>query len=173
MKEGPKIVYLSTYPPRECGIATFTADLIRSMDDLLEPAVYSRVAAVNSDDISKYHYSRKVAFQMDQYSLDEYLETADAINRAEDIKLVNIQHEFGIFGGKYGAHIISFLEALKKPSIITFHSVLPGPNKELYETVRLIAQRSSGLTAMTELSKEILMRDYGLAEEKISVIPHG
>ncbi|MDD4900131.1 MAG: glycosyltransferase [Candidatus Omnitrophica bacterium] len=173
MKEAIKIAYVSTFPPRECGIATFTADLTAAMDDLLAPAFESRVAAVNIDDISRYHYPRKVIFQIDQYSRQEYVETAEKINRMNDIKLVNIQHEFGIFGGKYGAHILSFLEVLKKPSIVTFHSILPSPDKEFYNIVRSIAEKASGLTAMTNLSREIIIREYGVADEKISVIPHG
>jgi glycosyltransferase involved in cell wall biosynthesis len=173
MKETLKIVYLSTFPPRECGMATFTADLIHAMDDLLKPAIKSRVVAVNIDDISRYHYPRKVIFQIDQYSEREYIKTAEKINAMDEVKLVNIQHEFGIFGGKYGAHILSFLEALKKPSIVTLHSVLPSLGEELYSIVRSIAEKTSGLAAMTNLSKGILIREYGIAEEKISVIPHG
>src|SRR4030042_22985 len=144
VKEAIKIVYVSTFPPRECGIATFTADLTAAMDDLLEPAIESRVVAVNIDDISRYHYPRKVIFQIDQYSRQEYVETAEKINRMDDVKLVNIQHEFGIFGGKYGAHILFFLEELKKPSIVAFHSVLPSPDKEIKAIVRSITEKASG-----------------------------
>ncbi|MFA5094125.1 MAG: glycosyl transferase family 1, partial [Candidatus Omnitrophota bacterium] len=124
-KRSPKIIYLSTFPPRECGIATFTADLTTAMDDLLGPAIESCITAVNIDDISRYKYPRKVIFQIDQFSRQEYIDTAEKINAMEDVKLVNIQHEFGIFGGDHGSYIISFLEALKKPSVVTFHSVLP------------------------------------------------
>jgi len=173
MNETFKIIYLSTFPPRECGIATFTADLTAAMDELLEPAIESRVVAVNIDDISRYHYPRKVVFQIDQYSRQEYVETAKKINRMDDVKLVNIQHEFGIFGGKYGAHILSFLDVLKKPSIVAFHSVLPSPDKEIKAIVRSITEKASGVVAMTNLSREILIREYGIDEEKISVIPHG
>ena len=173
MKERPKILYLSTFPPRECGIATFTADLKAAMKDLLEPVVESRVAAVNIDVISRFHYPRNVIFQIDQYSEKDYISLAERVNRMADIKLVNIQHEFGIFGGKYGSYIISFLKALDVPSVVTFHSVLPSPCEQLYETVRSIADKASGLTAMTNLSREILIREYGISNEKISVIPHG
>jgi len=168
-----KIIYLSTFPPRECGIATFTADLTAAMDDLLEPAIESKVAAINLDDISRYHYSKKVIFQINQYSEQEYIKTAKNINAMEEVKLVNIQHEFGIFAGKYGSYIISFLEALKKPSIVTFHSILPSPEAKLKEVVNSIAEKASGLVAMTNPSREILIREYGIAEEKISMIPHG
>lgn len=173
MNETFKIIYLSTFPPRECGIATFTADLTAAMDDLLEPAIESRVAAVNIDDISRYHYSKKVIFQINQYSEQEYIKTAESINGMDKVKLVNIQHEFGIFAGKYGSYIISFLDALKKPSVVTFHSILPLPEAKLKAIVRSIAEKASGLVAMTNLSKEILIREYEIAEEKISMIPHG
>lgn len=173
MKNTLKIVYLSTFPPRECGIATFTADLTDAMDNLLESVIESRIAAVNTDDISRYNYSRKVIFQIDQNSQQEYVKTAEEINAMDDVKLVNIQHEFGIFGGEYGSYLLAFLDTLKKPSVITFHSVLPLPNSGLYDIVRSIAEKASGLVAMTNLSKEILNREYGISEEKISVIPHG
>jgi len=173
MNETFKIIYLSTFPPRECGIATFTADLTAAMDDLLEPVIESRVAAVNIDDISRYHYSKKVIFQINQYSEQEYIAAAKAINLMDKVKLVNIQHEFGIFAGKYGSYIISFLEALKKPSVVTFHSILPSPDADLKLVVCSIAEKASGLVVMTDLSKEILVREYGIAEEKISMIPHG
>ncbi|MFH1889170.1 MAG: glycosyltransferase family 4 protein [Candidatus Omnitrophota bacterium] len=173
MKETLKVIYLSSYPPRACGIATFTADLTCAMDELLESAVESRVAAVNIDDISRYHYPRKVIFQIDQYCEQEYIRTAERINAMGDARLVNIQHEFGIFGGKYGSYVISFLEALKKPSIVTFHTVLPSPDPELKEVVYSIAAKASALTAMTNLSKGILVGEYGIAAENISVIPHG
>ncbi|MFA5389207.1 MAG: glycosyltransferase [Candidatus Omnitrophota bacterium] len=173
MKEAIKIVYVSTFPPRECGIATFTADLTAAMDELLEPAIESRVAAVNIDDVSRYNYPKKVIFQINQYSEREYIETAKAINGMDKVKLVNVQHEFGIFAGKYGSYVISFLEALKKPSVVTFHSILPSPEDELKAIVRSIAEKASGLVAMTSLSRDILIREYGIAEEKISTIPHG
>ena len=172
-KRSPKIIYLSTFPPRECGIATFTADLTTAMDDLLGPAIESCITAVNIDDISRYKYPRKVIFQIDQFSRQEYIDTAEKINAMEDVKLVNIQHEFGIFGGDHGSYIISFLEALKKPSVVTFHSVLPLQGEDLCGAVRSIAEKANGVTVMTRLSREILVREYGIPGEKISVIPHG
>ncbi|MBU1912675.1 MAG: glycosyltransferase, partial [Candidatus Omnitrophica bacterium] len=123
--------------------------------------------------ISRYHYPKKVIFQMDQHSEQEYIKTAKDINAMKEIKLVNIQHEFGIFAGEYGSYIISFLEALSKPSVVTFHTILPSPEAKLKAVVRSIAEKASGLVVMTNLSKEILIREYEIAEEKISMIPHG
>ncbi len=173
MKETIKILYVSTFPPRECGMATFTEDLTAAIDDLLLPAIESRVVAVNTDDISRYHYPRKVIAEIGRSSQDEYISTAETINAMDDVCLVNVQHEFGIFAGPLGSHIISFLEAIKKPSIVTMHSVLPFPDEEMHRVVRAIAEHASGLVAMTRHSKELLISAYGIAEEKISVIPHG
>ncbi len=173
MKETLKIIYLSSFPPRECGIATFTADLTGALDNLLETVIDSRIAAMNTDAVSRYHYPREVIFELDPYSEQDFISTAGKINKTDDIKLVNIQHEFGLFGGKYGSYILSFLGALKKPSIVTFHSTLPSPNPELHNVVRLIAEKSSALIAMTNRSKEILIGDYGINEKKVSVILHG
>ncbi len=173
MKEAIKIVYVSTFPPRECGMATFTEDLTAAMDDLLLPAIESKVVAVNTDDISRYHYPRKVIDEIGRSSQDEYSRTAETINAMDDVRLVNVQHEFGIFAGPLGSHIISFLEALKKPSIVTPHSILPSPEEEMYRVVRAIAEHASGLVAMTRHSKDLLISVYGIAEEKISLIPHG
>lgn len=173
MKNALKIVYLSTFPPRECGIATFTSDLTDAVDNLLESVVESRIVAVNADDVSRYHYPKKVILQMDQSSQQDYIKTAEKINAMGDVKLVNIQHEFGIFGGNFGSYIISFLDTLKKPSVVAFHSVLPSPNSELRAVVCSIAEKATALVAMTNLSKDILMREYEIKEEKISMIPHG
>ena len=173
MKETLKIVYLSSFPPRECGIATFTQDLTGALDNLLETVIDSRIAAVNTNAVSRYHYPREVIFQLDPYSEQDFVTTAEKINKTDDIKLVNIQHEFGLFGGKYGSYVLPFFGALKKPSIVTFHSILPSPNPELQNVVRLIAEKSSAVIAMTSGSKAILIGDYGIDEKKVSVIPHG
>ncbi|MDD4893737.1 MAG: glycosyltransferase [Candidatus Omnitrophica bacterium] len=173
MKESIKVIYVSTFPPRECGMATFTEDLTSAMDDLLLPAIESRVVAVNTDDISRCHYPRKVISEIGCSSHDEYIRIAETINAMNDVRLVNIQHEFGIFAGPLGSHIISFLEALKKPSIVTLHSILPSPDEKMYRVVHAIAEHASGLVAMTRHSKELLISAYGIDEEKISVIPHG
>ena len=173
MKETLKIIYLSSFPPRECGIATFTADLTGALDNLLETVIDSRIAAMNTDAVSRYHYPREVIFQLDPSSEQDFISTAEQINKTDDIKLVNIQHEFGLFGGTYGSYVLSFLDALTKPSIVTFHSILPSPSPELHNVVRLIADKSSGFIAMTNRSKEILIGDYGIDEKDVSVIPHG
>ncbi len=173
MTETLKIAYVSSFPPRECGIATFTADLTGALDNLLETVIESRIAAMNTDAVSRYHYPRQVIFQLDPQSEQDFIDTAEKINQTPEIKLVNIQHEFGLFGGPYGSFILSFLDALKKPSVVTFHSTLPSPNPDLHKVVRSIAEKSSALGATADRSREILVKDYGIAEKKVSVILHG
>ena len=90
------IVYLGTFPPRECGIATFTQDLVNAMNDLLLPAVKSKVIAMNTDDVERYHYPREVIFQINQDKEADYIAAAEFVNKTDKIKIVNIQHEFGI-----------------------------------------------------------------------------
>ncbi len=167
------VVYLSTFPPRMCGIATFTEDLTHAMDEMLAPAVTSRIAAMNSSDVLGYRYPRKVIFQINQDNQEEYAETALRINQMDEVCLVSIQHEFGIFGGERGSHLIHFVRALRKPVVITFHAVLPDPDEELYSTVRSLAEIASAIIVMTSLSRRILSQQYAIPQKKIKVIPHG
>ncbi len=169
------IVYLSTYPPRECGIGTFTQDLTRAFDELYVPREESKVVALNANGVIGYNYSKRVILQIDQYKKDRYKEAAEKLNAMPHVKLVNIQHEFGILGkdGEYGNNLLEFLKVIEKPVVITFHTVLPGPNPILREAVIAQSAFAKSIIVMTELSKEILMRDYQIPEEKITIIPHG
>ena len=167
------VVYVSTFPPRVCGIATFTEDLTHAMDEALAPAVTSNILAMNLNDVLGYRYPRKVIFQVNQENQEEYIETALRINQMDEVHLVNIQHEFGIFGGERGSHVIPFVQALRKPVVITFHTVLPDPDEKLYSTVRSLSKSARAIIVMTPLSKKILSQQYAIPERRIRVIPHG
>ncbi|MFC1941272.1 glycosyltransferase [Chloroflexota bacterium] len=167
------IVYVSTFPPRVCGIATFTEDLTHVMDEMLAPMVKSRIVAMNLNDVLSYRYPRKVIFQINQDNHEEYVAAAQRINLLDEVQLVNIQHEFGIFGGEHGSHLIPFLQALRKPMVITFHTVLPDPDEELYNTVRSLTESARAVIVMTTLSKRILTEQYAIPARRIRVIPHG
>src|SRR3989344_2559317 len=124
-----KICFLSNYPPKECGISIFTENLTNSMNKAFNPKLRSRVIALN-DPESHHHYNNKVIFQRTRNSPQEYIEIAQKINENNEIKHVCIQHEFGLFGGNCGEDILYFLNAIKKPVVVTFHSVLPHPNED-------------------------------------------
>jgi len=167
------IVYLATFPPRQCGIATFTADLAHAIDQVFGSSVKSKIVAMNIIDVSRLPYSDKVIFQINQHCEDDYVKVADQLNKIKKVKFVSIQHEFGIFGGEYGSHLLLFLEKLQKPVVVTFHTVLPNPDERMLRVVQGIMKYSKGIIVMTQGSKEILMSDYKLSPDRIQVIPHG
>ncbi len=147
---------------------------MNAFDEMYNPREEAKVIAMNLDEVSQYTYDKKrVLFEIPQPIQEKYLEAAKFLNNHRQVALVHIQHEFGIFGGSYGSHLIPLLRELKKPAVITFHTVLPGPNQELREVVRAINNHVQSIIAMTESSKQILVRDYALDESKIKVIPHG
>ncbi len=171
--EPTSVAYLATFPPRECGIATFTQDLTNAIDNLYSPAITSKIIAMNLNDTDAYHYPGKIIFEVSQNRKSHYVEAAKLMNHDDSIKLVNIQHEFGIFGGKYGINVLSFLKTLKKPAVITFHTVLPTPNDSLLKTVKQLDAYVCEFIVMTNLAKMMLINDYGISKEKITIIPHG
>ncbi len=173
MKEKPSwILYMATFPPRECGIATFTKDLVTAIDKKFAPSIKSKIVAMNNDVTNIYNYPEDVIFEINNSDIQEYIDTAKKINEIEQIKLVNIQHEFGIFGGEYGSYLIAFLEILTKKVVVTFHSVLPNPNEKLRKVVEAISQKCSSIIVMTKTAVDILRNDYKLTGS-IEVIPHG
>ncbi|MBI2499056.1 glycosyltransferase [Candidatus Woesearchaeota archaeon] len=173
MKYPFQVLYFSSYPPRECGIATFTRDLTTAMDKRFNPSLKSSVLAINDNGSSIYNYGKDVINQLDESDMEHYIDKAKEINQNENIKLVCIQHEFGLFGGEYGDYIIPFLETLTKPVVVNFHSVLPNPDEQRKKVVRAIAKRCSSILVMVETGKRILHEQYEVEKAKIRVIPHG
>lgn len=167
-----KIFFLSNFPPRECGIATFTQDLVDSMNKKWNPKVKSRVIALN-EEASLYNYDNRVVMQLSKDDIEDYINIAKRINKSKNIKLVCIQHEFGLFGGDYGNYLIPFLETIKKPVVVTFHSILPSPDELRKKVVRFIASKSSAIIVMAKTAIDILNKDYGINKNKIYVVPHG
>ncbi|MDD4412613.1 MAG: glycosyltransferase family 4 protein [Patescibacteria group bacterium] len=173
--KSPCVLYVSTFPPRECGIATFCQDLTNAIDKEFSPAVKSKILAMNVNDTSLYNYSKKVCLQISDNDLEDYLQRANDINNSPDIKLVNIQHEYGIYGGEWGNYVLPFMEMIKKPIIVTFHTVLPRPSRDLKKITRQILSKASGAIVMTDHSANLLKRTYMDANLKrpIAIIPHG
>lgn len=167
------IVCLSTFPPRRCGIATFTEDLTNAIDQMFGPPVESKIVAMNLTEISHLPYTNKVIFQVSQPREKDYANAANELNQIDEVKLVNIQHEFGIFGGRNGAYLLFFMKKLRKPVVTTLHTVLPAPDEKMRNIVQAIMKYSKGIIVMTYSSREILKKDYGLDPDRIHVIPHG
>lgn len=169
----PCIAYVATYPPRECGIATFTADLTNAFDGLFAPRIESKIIAINQNEITRYSYNNKVIFQIAQNNKNDYLDCAKKINAHKKIKLIHIEHEFGIYGENFGANLLHLLKEARKPIVITFHTVLPKPVPEMKKVVEEINDYCRLIFVMTKLSKQILMSDYNISDDKIKIVPHG
>jgi glycosyltransferase involved in cell wall biosynthesis len=167
-----KVAFLSSFPPKGCGIATFTRDICSAMDKKFNPKLKSRVIAINERDAS-YEYNDKVIMQLTKEDLEEYINLAKKINQTKKIKLVCVQHEFGLFGGEYGNYLIPFLEVLEKPIVVNFHTVLPDPDEIRRKVVKYICDKSKAVIVTANLATDILNRDYGIEREKIYVIRHG
>jgi hypothetical protein len=133
-----RIGYLSTYPPRECGIANFTKDLIDAICELdeLKPSII----AINEKG-AIYDYERRVKWKIDRDNTEDYVKAAEYVN-SSNIQLLVVQHEFGLYGGDYGEHIKLFLEKVKKPVITTLHTVQPNFDQKEIEVLRYIVERS-------------------------------
>lgn len=167
------IVYLSTFPPRECGIATFTQDLTNAIDSTFSPRIKTKIIALNTSKSDVQVYPSKVIYEIDQTDENSYLHAAQKINSQKQIKLVNIQHEYGIHGGKWGSNILTFLKAVKKPIVITMHTVPPTPDPDLLKLTKKMLEMVNKIVVLTHQAKTILIERYGIDPEKINVIPHG
>ncbi len=166
-----QILFVTSYPPRVCGIATYSQDLIRALNDKFSNSFRIIVCALESEDHG-FVYPPEVHYTLNTTVREEYREIARTINEEENIRIVLVQHEFGLFREQEPS-FIDFIREIKKPVIIEFHSVLPHPDNLLREKVIAIAAASESLVVMTRNSAGVLMDDYGIGEEKISVIAHG
>ena len=167
------ICFLSTFPPRECGIATFTRDLAYSIKRRRNPKVDISIAAINDNPTTIYNYDHKVNFTISQNDIEDYIDLAKKINKKKSIKVVSIQHEFGIFGGEYGNFLIPFLEALKKPAVVTFHSILQEPDEYQKKVVKFVVKKAAAIVVMAKKAIEILDKTYEVDTSKVYYVPHG
>jgi glycosyltransferase involved in cell wall biosynthesis len=164
-----KVCYLSTYPPRKCGIGVFTKDLVDAMD-LYSDSVSSTVIAVNENRAS-HHYDERVKWQIRHDNKEDYIKVAEEVN-SSDVDVVNIQHEFGIFGGEWGSYVLSFLETLRKPVVTTLHTLQPDLEPQGQRVLKEILSRSNAIVVMNNIAIRLLAQ-LGTSFEKINVIPHG
>jgi glycosyltransferase involved in cell wall biosynthesis len=169
--EGVKVAYLSTYPPRECGIATFCEDVIRATGG--HAGVFPDPVVVAMEGGAKRHqYARPVVHVVDDRSESEYRTAAEFINDSP-VDVVSIQHEFGIYGGTSGRGMYRFLDALAKPVVTTLHTVLPEPTPEIRDMVRALVQKSEQVMVMNPIATELLRRAYDVSPSKVAFIHHG
>ncbi|MDA3613522.1 glycosyltransferase [Polluticaenibacter yanchengensis] len=167
----PEITFITSYPPRECGIATYSQDLIEVLNNKFNQSFTIKICALESEN-EIHDYFEEIKYTLNVDEPGAFANMAETINQDPDISLVVIQHEFGFFEkSKKGFH--QFLEVLEKPVITVFHTVLPNPNSILKTDIQVISNLSKGVIVMTNNSSKILTEDYDIPIDKIKVIPHG
>ncbi len=171
-KQLPEILFITSYPNRECGIATFSQDLIHAIKNKFGGTYSLKVCALEGKD-KEYNYPEEVKYVLQTSDLMRYYDMAQKINDDKKIGLVIVQHEFGLFGGDMGDYYIKLLSLIDKPVITTFHTVLPSPDDKRKQDIKAIASLSASIIVMTESSASILENDYDVPAKKIEVIHHG
>lgn len=164
------ISFISSFVPRQCGIATFTNDLAESVKKN-NSEYHINVTALN-DIPEGYKYSPEVKFEIKDKSVNDFNEAAYYLNLS-DADIINIQHEFGLYGGDAGSNILQLIEKLNKPSVVTLHTVLENPTNEQLKVVKELSEHTSFLIVMSQRAVKMLVDVYGIPKEKIKYIPHG
>lgn len=161
------ILFLSTFPPRACGIATFTQDLITELEKT--GCINASVIALSDSD---YSYPPRVKFTIEQQNENSYAEAAEKIN-CSGFDLLMIEHEYGIYGGQHGDYLLKLIQAIKLPYFVTLHTVLPNPNDKQREIMSTLAAKCCKMITMAHNTDKILQDAYAIDASKITVLHHG
>src|SRR5579872_2276425 len=165
-----KIAFVGDHLPRKCGIATFTSDLLAAV---AAAHPLSQCIAVSVNDIAGgYEYPEVVRFEIEEQDLSSYLRAADFLN-ISNVDIVCLQHEFGIFGGPAGSHILAFLRELRMPVVTTLHTVLGEPRADQRRVMQELISLSTRVVVMVERGRQMLKEIYDAPEAKIDLIAHG
>ncbi|MET0759736.1 MAG: glycosyltransferase [Flavobacterium sp.] len=167
----PEILFITSYPPRECGIATYSQDLIMALNNKFNYSFRIQICPLETEN-EKHNYSDEIKYILNTDSPNAFIKLAKTINDNTNIQMVLVQHEFGLFK-KNEKYFNQFLNILTKPVVIVFHTVLPNPNESLKLQVKEITEASEAIIVMTNSSGQLLINDYGVIPEKITVISHG
>lgn len=165
-----RIAFIGNYLPRQCGIATFTTDLCEAIAEQ-----YSSTACIAlpvNDVTAGYAYPTRVRFELTEKDIDSYLRASDFLN-INNVDLVCLQFEYGIFGGKAGSHILALLRGLRMPIVTTLHTILKTPDPDQRRVLKEVAALSDRLVVMSERGAAFLQDIYNVPLEKVDLIPHG
>lgn len=165
-----RIAFIGNYLPRQCGIATFTTDLCEAV--ATEFRKTSCMAVPVNDIEGGYEYPSRVRFELTEQDIDSYRRAADFLN-INNVHIVSLQHEYGIFGGKAGEYILTLLQELNMPVVTTLHTVLRAPDDDQRRVLQAIAALSDRLVVMSERAGKFLQTVYHVPAGKIDLIPHG
>jgi glycosyltransferase involved in cell wall biosynthesis len=164
------MLFLGSYPPRECGIATFTKDVVDSYDQRF--GGHSEIIAIEEPGAQLRDYPPTVVANLIQNDRMSYRELADIVNH-HPCDALNVQHEFGLFGGDNGEWIVDLIALVRKPVTVSLHTVLPEPTPDHLRVVRTICATASAVVVLSATGKDILIERYGIDPQKVNVIHHG
>jgi glycosyltransferase involved in cell wall biosynthesis len=167
-----RVAYVSTYPPRECGIATYTKHLVDAVSWFCSSAVAPATVVAVNDKGAHYDYEIRVRAQIDADDIRSYERVAQYLN-ASDVDVVNLQHEYGIYGGEWGEYITEFLHVIRKPVVTTLHTLPEEPIPDAGRVLERILEHSDLVIVMAKVGVGILERLYGRSADRIRYIPHG
>ncbi|MCG6959591.1 glycosyltransferase family 4 protein [bacterium BMS3Abin03] len=165
-----RIAFIGNYLPRQCGIAAFTTDLCEAI--ALQYSETSCIALPINDVATGYAYPPRVRFELTEKDIDSYLRASDFLN-INNVDLVCLQFEYGIFGGRAGSHILALLRGLRMPIVTTLHTILKNPDPDQRRVLEEVAALSDRLIVMSERGSEFLHDVYNVSLEKVDMIPHG
>ena len=165
-----RIAFVGNYMPRQCGIATFTTDLCEAIAD--EYKGTACIALPVNDTEAGYEYPNRVRFELSEKDIESYRRAADYLN-INNVDIVSLQHEYGIFGGRAGGHILALLRELRMPVVTTLHTILQNPDPDQRLVMEEIATLSDRLVVMSERGSTLLQEVFHVPQEKVDVIPHG
>ncbi len=165
----PQVACVSSFPPRECGVATFTADVASALDK--QSTKPTKIVAMNEPDATR-QYGPQVQWRIDQNDPASYLRVAESITRST-MDIVNIQHEYGLFGGQDGVMLLPFMDAVRQPIVTTLHTVLPEPTEAMRAVTQVIGAKSAAVVVLAQSAIPMLRDTYGIDERKLHYIPHG
>jgi glycosyltransferase involved in cell wall biosynthesis len=170
--EQMELLLISSFPNRQCGIATFSEDFRNSLIEKFGSVLKISVCAIENEPKAK-KFESPISFILESQNPKSYLNLADQVINNSSIRGIIIQHEFGLFGGPYGNFLFYFLKKVNIPVFVTFHTVLPNPSPERLLVVQQIAKYAVKVVVMSENSSMILQKDYHIDSLKIEIIPHG
>jgi glycosyltransferase involved in cell wall biosynthesis len=166
----PQALFLGSYPPRECGIATFTKDVVDAYDRAFGFA--SPVIAIDEPGAEVRRYPPEVVARIREQNRETYAAAADLLS-VYPVDLINIQHEYGLFGGDRGEWLVDFMHVLDKPAVLTMHTVLPEPDESYLRVTRALSEQATRVVALSETGRGLLERVYGIDPARVQVIHHG
>jgi glycosyltransferase involved in cell wall biosynthesis len=165
-----RIAFIGNYLPRRCGIATFTTDLCEAV--AAESEGTTCIALPVNDTAEGYEYPGRVRFELTEKDIESYRRAADFLN-INNVDLVCLQHEYGIFGGRTGSHVLALLRELRMPIVTTLHTILVEPDPDQRSVLKEVTDLSDRLVVMSQRGKEFLTQIYQVSADKIDLIPHG